>query len=57
MTKTLIRGGTVLSMDRRIGDLAKGDVLIEGERIAKVATAIRRSARRTRGRSGRKPAT
>jgi 5-methylthioadenosine/S-adenosylhomocysteine deaminase len=31
--KTLIRGGTVLSMDPALGDLPSGDVLIEGERI------------------------
>jgi 5-methylthioadenosine/S-adenosylhomocysteine deaminase len=31
--KTLIRSGTVLSMDPALGDLPSGDVLIEGERI------------------------
>jgi cytosine/adenosine deaminase-related metal-dependent hydrolase/ribose/xylose/arabinose/galactoside ABC-type transport system permease subunit len=31
--RKLIRGGTVLSLDPKVGDLAKGDVLIEGDRI------------------------
>jgi 5-methylthioadenosine/S-adenosylhomocysteine deaminase len=35
--KTLIRGGTVLSMDPAIGDLPSGDVLIEAEKILAVA--------------------
>jgi 5-methylthioadenosine/S-adenosylhomocysteine deaminase len=34
--KTLIRGGTVLSMDPRLGDLPTGDVLIDGEKILAV---------------------
>jgi cytosine/adenosine deaminase-related metal-dependent hydrolase/ribose/xylose/arabinose/galactoside ABC-type transport system permease subunit len=34
--KTLIRGGTVLSMDPTLGDLPSGDVLIEGEKILAV---------------------
>jgi len=34
--KTLIRGGTVLSMDPTLGDLPTGDVLIEGEKILAV---------------------
>jgi 5-methylthioadenosine/S-adenosylhomocysteine deaminase len=34
--KTLIRGGMVLSMDPRLGDLPRGDVLIDGERIVAV---------------------
>ena len=34
--KTLIRGGTVLSMDPALGDLPRGDVLIEGEKILAV---------------------
>ncbi|HET9249970.1 MAG TPA: amidohydrolase family protein [Actinomycetota bacterium] len=35
--RTLIRGGTVLTMDPELGDLAGGDVLIEGDRILAVA--------------------
>jgi 5-methylthioadenosine/S-adenosylhomocysteine deaminase len=34
--RTLIRGGTVLSLDPAIGDLSPGDVLIDGDRIAEV---------------------
>src|SRR3974390_3016635 len=34
--RTLIKGGSVVSVDRGIGDLAQGDVLIEGARIAAV---------------------
>jgi 5-methylthioadenosine/S-adenosylhomocysteine deaminase len=34
--RILIRGGTVLSMDPHVGDLAPGDVLIEDDRIAAV---------------------
>ena len=40
MTKTLIRGGTIVSMDPTIGDLPQGDVLIDGERIAAIAPHI-----------------
>lgn len=40
MSKILIRGGHVLSMDPRIGDLPKGDVLIEDDRIVAVAPEI-----------------
>lgn len=40
MSKTLIRGGTVVSMDSQVGDLAKGDVLIEDGRIAAVQPEI-----------------
>ncbi len=38
--RLLLRGGHVLSMDPRIGDIYGGDVLIEGERIAEVAPSI-----------------
>lgn len=36
MNRTLIRGGTVISVDPSVGNLSKGDVLIEGSRIAAV---------------------
>jgi 5-methylthioadenosine/S-adenosylhomocysteine deaminase len=39
-TRTLIRGGQVLTMDRAIGDLLRGDVLIEDDRIAAVEPEI-----------------
>jgi cytosine/adenosine deaminase-related metal-dependent hydrolase len=38
--QTLIRGGSVLSIDPAVGDFAQGDVLIEGERILQVAARI-----------------
>jgi cytosine/adenosine deaminase-related metal-dependent hydrolase len=38
--RKLIRGGTVLSMDRSLGDLAPGDVLIEGNRIAAIGPGL-----------------
>ena len=37
--KTLIRNGTLVTMDPEIGDLA-GDVLIEADRIAAVADIV-----------------
>ncbi len=38
--RLLLRGGHVLSMDPRIGDIYGGDVLIEDDRIAEVAPSI-----------------
>ena len=38
--RVLIRGGNVLSMDPRIGDIFGGDVLIEDDRIVEVAASI-----------------
>ncbi len=38
--RVLIRGGYVLSMDPRIGDIYGGDVLIEDDRIAEVAAGV-----------------
>ncbi|MDT7797829.1 MAG: 5-methylthioadenosine/S-adenosylhomocysteine deaminase [Actinomycetota bacterium] len=38
--RTLLRGGMVVSMDPAVGDLARGDVLVEDGRIAAVATAV-----------------
>jgi cytosine/adenosine deaminase-related metal-dependent hydrolase len=43
-TKTLIRGGHVLTMDPDIGDLSQGDVLIEDDRIVAVAPRIEADA-------------
>ena len=40
MSRTLIRGGAVITMDRRIGDLSSGDILIEDDRIAAIAPRI-----------------
>ena len=38
--RTLLRGGHIISMDPEIGDIAGGDVLVEGEDIAAVAPSI-----------------
>jgi 5-methylthioadenosine/S-adenosylhomocysteine deaminase len=38
--RTLIKGGTVLSMDERVGNHAVGDVLVDGSKIAEVAARI-----------------
>ena len=38
--RTLIKGGTILSMDERVGNHAVGDVLIDGSTIAEVAASI-----------------
>src|SRR5215218_8901632 len=38
--RLLLRGGTVLTVDSDLGDLPKGDVLIEGDTIAQVAPQI-----------------
>jgi 5-methylthioadenosine/S-adenosylhomocysteine deaminase len=35
--RIVLKGGTVISMDPKVGDLAKGDVLIEGTKISAVA--------------------
>jgi cytosine/adenosine deaminase-related metal-dependent hydrolase len=37
MTKTLVRGAAILSMDSHIGDLASGDILIDGDSISAIA--------------------
>ena len=36
----LLRGGTVLSLDARVGDFDKADVLIDGTKIAAVAPNV-----------------
>src|SRR5512138_1802283 len=38
--RILLRGGVVLSLDPRVGDFEKADVLIDGKRIAQVAPTI-----------------
>lgn len=39
-TRTLIRGGWIVSMDSQVGELRRGDLLIEGERVAAIAAHI-----------------
>ena len=43
MAKTLIKGGTIISMDRGTGDFAKGDVLVDGDKIVKIGKSLRSS--------------
>ncbi len=38
--RALIKGGTILSMDERVGNHGVGDVLIDGSKIAEVAASI-----------------
>ncbi len=38
--RILLKGGTIVSMDPKVGDLAKGDVLIEGKKIAAIAPEL-----------------
>ena len=40
MTSLLIKNGTLVTMDSRIGDIAGGDILIENDRIAAVAPRL-----------------
>ncbi len=47
MPRTLIRNACILSMDPSIGDLPRGEVLIDGDRIAEVAPTIAAPADRT----------
>jgi 5-methylthioadenosine/S-adenosylhomocysteine deaminase len=39
-SRLLVRGGSVLTLDRDVGDFVRGDVLIEGSTIAAVASEI-----------------
>ena len=39
--KTLLQGGIVLTLDRKLGNFRKGDVLIDGEKIAEVGPNLR----------------
>ncbi len=41
MTRTLIRGGCVLSMSQAIGNLSQADVLIDGETITEIGPSLR----------------
>lgn len=38
--RLLLRGGTIISMDPKVGDFAKGDVLIEGKTIRAVGANL-----------------
>ena len=40
----LLKGGTIVSMDPKVGDFVKGDVLIQGKKIAAVASELKAPA-------------
>src|SRR5262245_41320851 len=40
----LLKGGTIVSLDPKVGDFAKGDVLIEGKKIAAVGADLKAPA-------------
>jgi 5-methylthioadenosine/S-adenosylhomocysteine deaminase len=40
LSRTLIKNGVIISMDTRVGDLPKGDVLIEDDKIADVGPSL-----------------
>src|SRR5262244_2442172 len=40
MNRILVKGAAIVTMDRNLGDLPRGDILIEGDRIAAVAPEI-----------------
>ncbi len=44
--RTLFKGGTVVTMDPKVPNLAIGDVLVEGDRIAAVAPNLSDGRRR-----------
>jgi 5-methylthioadenosine/S-adenosylhomocysteine deaminase len=39
-SRILLKGGTIVSMDAKVGDLVKGDLLIEGSKISAIAPEI-----------------
>ena len=43
MKQILIRGGTIVTLDRNIGDFDKGDVLINDAKIEKIGSSIKTS--------------
>ena len=45
MSRTLIKNGTIITMDPDLGDLAGADVLIENDAIADIGTGCRTRAR------------
>ena len=38
--RLLLKGGTIVSMDPTVGDLVRGDLLIEGKKIAEIASEL-----------------
>ena len=45
--RILLRGGTIISLDSKVGDLVRGDVLIEGKKIAAIAPELKARPRRS----------
>jgi len=41
--RILLKGGTIVSMDTKVGDFVKGDVLIQGKKIAAVGASLQGS--------------
>jgi hypothetical protein len=41
--RILLKGGTIVSMDPKVGDFVKGDLLIQGKKIAAVGASLQRS--------------
>src|SRR5712691_2463209 len=41
--KILLKGGTIVSMDPKVGDFVKGDLLIQGKKIAAVGASLQGS--------------
>ncbi|AJA07092.1 hypothetical protein PX699_25630 [Sphingobium sp. H39-3-25] len=38
--RLLLRGGTIISMDRGIGNMVRGDILVEGDQIRAIGSTI-----------------
>ena len=43
-TPILLRGGTIVSMDPKVGDFVRGDVLIDGKKIVSVGDQVKAPA-------------
>lgn len=41
MNNTIIKNATIISMDKKIGDLIKGDILIQDEKIKKIGKSLK----------------
>src|SRR5690242_13163402 len=44
----LLKGGSIVSMDASVGDLAQGDILIQGKKIAAIGANLKVSGRAPR---------
>jgi cytosine/adenosine deaminase-related metal-dependent hydrolase len=41
--RLLLKGGTIITLDDKLGDIAKGDILIEGKKIAAIGANLKAS--------------